>query len=134
MQDLNERQQAFIRKITHEMKPKNHAYAEVYGGDPSDINTQSKASRLASNAKVKRSLEDIKNNMDDYAMSAFHRQIAMAQDPKTPANVKNDINKHILGLAGLSPTQKTENTNKKEFKGLTDKKSKQELAKILLEQ
>lgn len=127
--ELNQRQKAFVRGVTQELKPASVAYADAYGGDPADNSTQVKASQLLRNPKIERTLEEIENNMSLEAAQAFESYVELAKDHKTPAAVKEKIYAKIMALGGLLETQKVDTKNTVVYPGLNDQNSLDELLK-----
>ncbi len=132
MNDLNIRQRKFVRKITKENKPASVAYAESYGGKASDGSTRVKASKLLTNTNVVKTMVELENDMQLEAVQAYLRNKELAKDAKTPANVRNDINKHIQALGGVAPVQKIETKNETVLQGITDKQSIIDLAQLAI--
>ena len=125
--NLNPRQREFARAMVKERLPANRAYAKAYGVDPNSDATYSNASRLIRKDKVKASMAEYEKEFDQIAAKALERQIDLSQSNQTGANVKNDINKWLIGLAGYSPVQRTENKTETTYKGLNDDKAYNEL-------
>lgn len=133
MRDLNIRQRKFVRGIKMEDKSASLSYADSYGGSKDDNSTQVKASQLLRNPKIVKTMEEYERELEAEGLRAFQRNVDLTLDPKTPANVRNDINKDIQNKSGIRPTQQVDVKDTRELEGLTDDKAKAELARLFLD-
>lgn len=120
MDQLNVRQQAFVRKHFQELKPASVAYAEAYNTDPSLPHVQANAIRLKSNEKVKEAGKSLTQQFIDDAPWAYEKLKEMVKDTKTPAATREKILTQVIDRGHGSVTQKLESKNETTFKGLND--------------
>lgn len=127
MRELNQKQKAFVRGITKELKSATVAYKDAGYDAKNDNVAAAAASRLLKTVKVRKSIEEHESEMDVYGSDGLETALTLMSDPKTPANVRKDIAFKFMALAGLQEVQKVETKNETVIEGLTDAKSRREL-------